>query len=194
MIPGDEDRADIGHRRVNWAVYTQNTAGCVFDEPGSISPGQMDEGLEAELHRLVADHFPSWHASVIELTKHDELSVQPTYDETVPSYLDGRVALLGDAGTITRPHTGSGATKALQEAMLLEDLCEMHDDWHTVLGKYDAERTTAGNSIVELGRRIGAAQVENTPPWATMVPGDFEQWTADTLSGSKLYFYGDKKA
>lgn len=192
MIPGDDDRADIGHRRVNWAIYGPNPEGCVFDEPGSISPGKLGDDLESEMHRLVAEYFPPWHASVIELTESDEISIQPIYDEMVPNYVHGRVALIGDAGTVTRPHTGSGATKALQEAMLLEELCGESDDWETVLSEYDAARTEAGNTIVELGRRIGAAQVEHTPPWASMTPADFEQWVADTLSGTKLYFYGDQ--
>lgn len=192
MIPGEEDRADVGHRRVNWAIYAPTPAGCVFDEPGSISPGRLGDELEMEMHRLVAMHFPSWHGSLIELTEPNEISIQPIYDEMVPSYVEGRVALIGDAGTVTRPHTGSGATKALQEAMLLEDVCSEHDDWDAVLGDYDKARTEAGNSIVELGRRIGAAQVEHTPPWPSMTPGDFEQWVADTLSGTKLYFYGDQ--
>jgi 2-polyprenyl-6-methoxyphenol hydroxylase-like FAD-dependent oxidoreductase len=192
MIPGEEERADIGHRRLNWAIYAAAPGGFTFDKPGSVSPGRIDQQLEGELHWLVAEHFPPWHASVIGLTQSQELSIQPIYDEKAPSYVAGRVLLLGDAGTVTRPHTGSGATKALQEAMLLEQLCSQHDDWNTVLDNYDRERTAAGNSIVELGRRIGAAQVENTPPWASMTPADFEQWVDDTLSGTKLYFYGDK--
>jgi 2-polyprenyl-6-methoxyphenol hydroxylase-like FAD-dependent oxidoreductase len=194
MIPGDEDRADVGHRRVNWAIYADTPDGVVLDEPGSVAPGQISDQLESEMHWLVAEHFPPWHASLIELTESDEISIQPIYDEKVPNYVAGRVALLGDAGTVTRPHTGSGATKALQEAMLLEDLCGEHDDWQTVLDTYDAERTAAGNSIVELGRRIGAAQVENTPPWRSMTHADFEQWTEDTLSGTRLYFYGEAES
>ena len=48
-----------------------------------------------------------------------------------------------------------------------------------------------GNALVDMGRRIGRAQVEQTPPWATMTPAEFRQWVADTLSGERLYFYGD---
>jgi hypothetical protein len=59
-----------------------------------------------------------------------------------------------------------------------------------VLIAYDAERATAGNTLVDLGKRIGRAQVEHTPDWATMTPADFEAWTAATLSGESLYFYG----
>jgi 2-polyprenyl-6-methoxyphenol hydroxylase-like FAD-dependent oxidoreductase len=193
MIPGAEDRVERGHRRVNWAIYSAPPPGCVFDEPGSVAPGAIDQRLEADLQHLINEHFPPWHRSIIELTEPEELSIQPIYDETVPGYVAGRVLLIGDAGTVTRPHTGSGATKALQEALLLEQLCRDNDDWQPVLDAYDAARTEAGNSIVELGRRIGAAQVEHTPPWSAMTPADFEEWTEATLSGSKLYFYGEQK-
>lgn len=193
MIPGDDNRADIGHRRVNWAIYAKTPDGVSFDEPGSVAPGTLGGELESQMFDLVAEYFPPWQASLINLTKADEISIQPIYDETTPGYVSGRVLLIGDAGTVTRPHTGSGATKALQEAMLLEDLCGEHDQWEPVLAAYDKARTEAGNSIVELGRRIGAAQVQQTPPWSTMTPDDFEQWTKDTLSGTKLYFYGNVK-
>ena len=192
MIPGEGNRADIGHRRVNWAIYAKTPDSVSFDEPGSVAPGTLSAGLESQLHDLVVAHFPPWHAGLLGLTQPDEISIQPIYDETTPGYVSGRVVLIGDAGTVTRPHTGSGATKALQEAMLLEDLYSDHGDWDAVLTAYDAARTEAGNSIVELGRRIGSAQVEHTPPWAAMTADDFDQWTKDTLSGSRLYFYGNQ--
>ena len=191
MIPGEENRADVGHRRVNWAIYTKTPEGVSFDQPGSVSPGSLGSNLETQLRKLIDEHFPRWHAQLLELTKPGEISIQPIYDEMSPGYVAGRVLLIGDAGTVTRPHTGSGATKALQEAMLLEDLCREYGEWDPILEQYDMQRTEAGNSIVELGRRIGAAQVEHTPPWSTMTPADFEQWTKDTLSGTRLYFYGN---
>ena len=103
----------------------------------------------------------------------------------------GRIALIGDAGTVTRPHTGSGATKAMQDARALEVLGAEQLDWEGLLAAYDADRSATGRSIVELGRRIGRDQVEHTPPWASMTPADFEAWTAGTLGGASLYFYGD---
>ena len=192
MIPGEENRADVGHRRVNWAIYSKTPDGVAFEEPGSVAPGDFGEDLQSQLFDLIGEHYPPWHAGLLCLTEHDEISIQPIYDETTPGYVSGRVVLIGDAGTVTRPHTGSGATKALQEAMLLEDLCAAHEDWESVLHEYDVTRTAAGNSIVELGRRIGAAQVVDPPPWGAMSPADFDQWTKDTLSGTKLYFYGNQ--
>ena len=108
--------------------------------------------------------------------------------------MQGRLALIGDAATLSRPHTGSGATKALQDARTLETLGAEHDDWETLLAVYDADRTPAGQTLVALGRRIGHDQVEATPPWLNMTPTDFEAWTKGTLGGEQLYFWGDSDA
>ncbi len=108
--------------------------------------------------------------------------------------MHGRVMLIGDAGTVTRPHTGSGATKALQDALCLARLGQEHDEWPDLLAAYDAERTAAGVSLVRLGRRLGRDLVEHTPDWGTMTAADFDAWTRQTLSGERLYFYGNAAA
>ena len=101
--------------------------------------------------------------------------------------------LIGDAGTVSRPHTGSGATKALQDALALEQLAQEHSDWDDLLAAYNTERVEVGRSLVEMGRRIGRAQVEETPDWGSMSPHDFEAWTEATLAGEQLYLYGDTR-
>jgi hypothetical protein len=69
-----------------------------------------------------------------------------------------------------------------------------HDEWPDLLAAYDTERTAAGVSLVHLGRRLGRDLVEHTPDWGTMTAGDFEAWTKRTLSGERLYFYGNATA
>ena len=92
---------------------------------------------------------------------------------------------------MTRPHTGSGATKALQDALALQRLALSGADWPEVLTAFDAERAAAGAALVELGRRIGRDHIEQTPNWASTGPPDFDAWTKATLSGEALYFYGN---
>ena len=193
MIPNFDDRTDPGHRRVNWAIYAPQPAELDFSEPSSLAPGQVDESLYAHLDRLLSDHFPPEHEQLVRNSPRAEVSIQPIYDEVVDSYVRGRVLLIGDAGTVSRPHTGSGATKALQDALALERLASAHRTWKPLLAAYDAERSDAGRSLVEMGRRIGRAQVERTPDWASMEPGDFDAWTKSTLAGDELYFWGETK-
>jgi 2-polyprenyl-6-methoxyphenol hydroxylase-like FAD-dependent oxidoreductase len=189
MIPDFDDRSDPGRRRVNWAVYAPQPPGLGFEEPTSVPPGDVTPDLYSHLDRILSADFPPELEALIRLSPVDEVSIQPIYDEQVDRFVGGRVLLIGDAGTVTRPHTGSGATKALQDALALERLAADAADLAGLLDAYDSERVASGMSLVEIGRRIGHAQVEATPDWGSMTPADFEAWTAATLAGEKLYLY-----
>lgn len=177
-----------GGLRVNWAIYAPAPPELELAGPSSIPPGAVPPAVFAQLEHLraaviPADLQPLWAGSP------DIVSIQPVYDETVDRYVDGRLALIGDAATLARPHTGSGATKAMRDARCLEQLGAEHHDWPSLLAAYDADRTPVGRALVELGRRIGRDQVEQTPPWADMTPDDFDAWAAGSLGGERLYFY-----
>ena len=189
MIPGSENSAELGKRRVNWAIYAPQPDGLDFSDPSSIPPGSVNADLYGVLDRILDESFPPMFQELVRLNTRDEVSIQPIYHQAVARYVNKRVAIIGDAATITRPHTGSGATKALQDALTLEQACDELDDWDAVLDRYNTDRVAVGNSTVELGRRIGHAQVENTPEWAEMSEDDFGAWAKATLSGEKHYFY-----
>ena len=185
MIPDFEGKG----RRVNWAIYSRPPQALGGDGVTSVPPGGVSAEVYQTLERLLADHFPPRIAALVQHSARRNVSIQPIYDGMIDSYGQNRVALVGDAGTMTRPHTGSGATKALQDVLALEDCIAGHTDWPAALADYDTRRAAANNTLVELGRRIGRAQVEETPDWAAMTPTDFADWTQATLDGTSLYFY-----
>lgn len=186
----DFEASEDGGLRVNWAIYAPLPDSLDLDGPGSIPPGSVSPACDAEFRTLLDAAIPPSQRELFESPR-DELSIQPIYDELVDTYVGGRVILIGDAATLSRPHTGSGATKAIQDARLLEVLGQGHTTWGSLLAAYDNDRTSTGQTLVDLGRRIGRDQVENTPPWGDMTPQDFQAWTAGTLSGDTLYFWGD---
>ena len=47
--------------------------------------------------------------------------LQPIYDVETPRMAVGRVAILGDAAFLARPHVAAGVTKAAEDAMALAD-------------------------------------------------------------------------
>jgi 2-polyprenyl-6-methoxyphenol hydroxylase-like FAD-dependent oxidoreductase len=191
VVPSFEDRTDSGHRRVNWLVYTPAPAGMDFARPVSVPPGGVTADLYRHLDRLLETAFPADFQAVVRSSPVDEVSIQPIYDQRVETYVSGRVVLVGDAGAICRPHTASGTTKALQDALCLERLGREYDNWVALLATYDVERAAAGIALVELGQRIGRDQVEQTPDWLSLTVDDLRARTASTLAGERLYFYGD---
>ena len=190
-IPNFDGRTYPGQRRVNWGIYAPPPPELDFSEPTSIPPGEVTNEHYTHLDALVTSGFPPDYEAVIRASPLEEVSIQPIYDDLADSYVHGRVMLIGDAGSVTRPHTGSGATKAIQDALCLARLGQEHEEWPDLLSAYVAERTAAGISLVQLGRRLGRDLVEHTPHWGTMTTNDFEAWTNRTLSGERLYLYGN---
>lgn len=75
-------------------------------------------------------------SDIFTITPQCDISIQPVYDVVCPSYVDHpttksssqpqahtpRLVLVGDAGTTARPHTASGSSKAMQDALSLQHL------------------------------------------------------------------------
>jgi 2-polyprenyl-6-methoxyphenol hydroxylase-like FAD-dependent oxidoreductase len=183
LIP---DASRPGKRLLNWGVYIVPPTR--FIDLRLIPPGAVDDRLFGLLENVLARHFPALWANAIRLTGRDHVSVQPICDVTTPAYAHRRLVLAGDAGAVARPHTGSGATMALLDALALERWHRTAADWDTALDGYHLERGTAGNAQTELGRALGRAQVTGTPDWNSMSPADFDRWwSAFSASPDLIY-------
>src|SRR5258708_26859673 len=89
-------------------------------------------------------------------TKTRQPLLQAIVDLEAPAMIVGRVALLGDAAFVARPHVGMGTTKAAGDARALADHLARHDDIDTALAAYGAERLAYGQRGVPRGRHLGA--------------------------------------
>lgn len=178
-----------GKRFLNWAVYIVPPTR--LTDFRLIPAGAVDGRLLDLLDNALTEHFPALWAEVFRLTGRDRISVQPIYDLATPAYAFGRLVLVGDAGALSRPHTASGATTALQDALTLERWCTIAGDWAEALDGYSRERCPVGNAQTELGRILGRAQVTDTPGWGDMSPADFERWWSAVASGPDLLYRAD---
>ena len=71
--------------------------------------------MRAAAERLVAPQF----RAIARLM--DEPVLQPIYDLETPRMAFGRVAIIGDAAFVARPHVGAGVSKACDDALALAD-------------------------------------------------------------------------
>src|SRR6478752_5959398 len=82
---------------------------------------------------------------------------QPIFDLESPQTVFGRVALLGDAAFVARPHMGAGVTKAaLDAASLADSIKASMDDVGSALARFEYQQRPFGCGMVELGRLEGA--------------------------------------
>jgi len=82
---------------------------------------------------------------------------QAIFDLESAQMASGRIALLGDAAFVARPHCGMGVSKAAGDAMVLADLLRDSDnDAAAALPRYSAARVRFGRSVVAHARMLGA--------------------------------------
>ncbi len=171
-VPGENDELTPGRRRYNFVWYRPaderalltDAAGRVHEE--GIAPQAIRPEVIAAMRTDADARLCPQLAQAIRVT---ELPlVQPIYDLLSPRMAFGRVALLGDAAFVARPHVAMGAIKAGQDAMALADALAS-EPVEAALVRYDARRRPAAEAMIAESRRLGAylegmlGQIERDP-------------------------------
>lgn len=161
LVAGPRGEIDPGRRRYNcvWYRRVADLPGLLVDHRGqphlySLPRGSVPAELRDQLVRDAHELLPPAFAGVVELEP--KPFVQAIFDLEVPRMADGRLALLGDAAFIARPHTAMGVAKAAGDAIALADALRQ-EPVDAALRRYDAERGRSGRAIVQYGRRLGAS-------------------------------------
>jgi 2-polyprenyl-6-methoxyphenol hydroxylase-like FAD-dependent oxidoreductase len=129
LIPGLDGSLKPGRRRFNWLWYRNETDPVAMrhhltDNLGhlhhaSVSPGRLSTESFAELCELAKIFLPDVLQQLVRETH--QPFFQAIYDALSPAFSVGRVALVGDAACTVRPHTGSGTSKAADDAVSLAE-------------------------------------------------------------------------
>lgn len=159
-IAGEDDDTRPGRRRYNFVWYRPASEAALqamqTDDTGrtyplGIPPARVRPALVASM-RADADRVLSpQFAAVVRASA--EPFFQPIHDLASPQMAFGRVALLGDAAFVARPHVGMGVTKAAQDAMALTDALAAGP---AGLAAYGTARQPACAAIVQRARALGA--------------------------------------
>jgi 2-polyprenyl-6-methoxyphenol hydroxylase-like FAD-dependent oxidoreductase len=106
-------------------------------------------GMRAAAERLLAPQF----RAIVRLI--DEPILQPIYDLESPQLAFGRVAIVGDAAFVARPHVAAGVSKAADDAAALARALDA-EDVEAALRRFEAERLPENEKIIERARDLGA--------------------------------------
>lgn len=163
-VAGPQDDLRPGHRRYNWVWYrpaeeATKLRDLLTDESGQTHAGSIPPPLirraviaamQADARRLLAPQF----REVIELAPQPFL--QTIYDFETPQMAFGRVAIVGDAAFVARPHVAAGVAKAAEDTMVLADALATEPSVTAALKAFEARRIGIGRRIVQRGRALGA--------------------------------------
>ena len=121
----------------------------------SIPPPLIRSAVLAEMRRGAQEALSPQFAEVVAKTR--QPFFQAIFDLESHAMAYGRVALLGDAAFVARPHCGMGVSKAASDAMALADaLRTTTNDPLQALPHYSAERVRFGRAVVAHARELGS--------------------------------------
>jgi 2-polyprenyl-6-methoxyphenol hydroxylase-like FAD-dependent oxidoreductase len=171
-VAGQGNSTTPGERRYNFVWYRATSEdiqlpNLLTDESGKrwvggIPPTLIRGDVLADMEDAALSLLAPQFGEVV--TKATLPLFQPIFDLEVPQMAFGRVALLGDAAFVARPHCGMGVTKAASDAMELVKALNAHDDVQVALADYSRVRTQIGAAIVQHAHHLGAymqAQLKN---------------------------------
>lgn len=163
-VAGADDSIKPGRRRWNFVWYRPAAAGAELAALMSDADGQhFPEGIApqkvswrhiAGMRQAARETLAPQFAEICE--KAAAPFLQPIHDLNSPQLNFGRVALLGDAAFVARPHVGMGVAKAGGDAMALAKCVALHGATPQALQHYDAQRRPVGQAVGDRARRLGA--------------------------------------
>jgi 2-polyprenyl-6-methoxyphenol hydroxylase-like FAD-dependent oxidoreductase len=163
-VTGPDEDQRVGHRRFNVVWYRPademtKLPWLLTDERGvthqiSIPPPLIRREAIAEMRadaeRLVAPQL----LAIARLIGAPILQV--IYDLETPRMAFGRVAIIGDAAFVARPHVAAGVAKAADDAAALVAALATEPDVPAALKRFESERLPVGRRIIEYARHLGA--------------------------------------
>jgi len=105
--------------------------------------------MRAAAERLLAPQF----RDIVRLI--EEPILQPIYDLESPHVAFGRIAIIGDAAFVARPHVAAGVSKAADDAAALAAALDA-GEVEAALRRFEAERLPENKKIIERARHLGA--------------------------------------
>ncbi|MET8086421.1 FAD-dependent oxidoreductase [Micromonospora sp. NPDC005237] len=136
--------------------------------PGGHAPDEL---------AAVRDHFGAWHEPIPALLAATPPGVVLRNDihhlaTALPSYVRGRVALLGDAAHAMTPNLGQGAGQAIEDAVVLGAACSGGaEGLPAALAAYDEQRRPRSQAIARASLRAGRYGQQLRNPLALAVRG-----------------------
>ncbi len=164
VIPGEGESLEPGKRRFNWVWYVNydqmtELPRLLTDKNGrqrdySIPPGLLAADVEQEMRAYADTVLAPPFQKLVAATQ--EPFVQAILDLGVLKMAFGRVALVGDAAFIPRPHTAASTSKAAANAIALADvLTKYNHDVTKALPIWEPLQLAYGKQLMASGQQLG---------------------------------------
>jgi 2-polyprenyl-6-methoxyphenol hydroxylase-like FAD-dependent oxidoreductase len=138
------------HTQLKWLLTDE--AG--ITHPVSIPPPLISRAVVAEMREAARSVLAPQFGELIGLAGQPIL--QAIYDIESPRMAFGRVAIIGDAAYVARPHVGAGVAKAAQDVLALARCLARASSIEAGLADMEASQAPLGRRIIARARELGA--------------------------------------
>ncbi len=165
-IPDKNGSIEQGKRILNWAAYIAVSEATLDDimtdkkgkiQNGTLPPGMLSKSVENRLKQFLNKHIPSYYAEMVNKTNNSYIQVIYTMD--LDHYYQDRMCLIGDAGIVVQPFTGSGVFKGYNNVKDLIICLKEKDSLEEALSSWNIKQLQTGKRLLALGEQMEKAYI-----------------------------------
>jgi 2-polyprenyl-6-methoxyphenol hydroxylase-like FAD-dependent oxidoreductase len=189
-IPGSEQSAERGKRLLQWAYYLQVPEGALASvlvddqerQQSSCVPfGKVHPQVKAGFEARLADLLPPVLFELMQQSGNS--SIQAIYSVAPRSYARDRLCLVGDAGAVFPPFTGSGVLKAVANATSLADALAGAPAVEDALRRWSEAQLQVAAQVLPMAEHIERIQVFDMPDLTAMPTVATNDWMSAAHPG-----------
>jgi 2-polyprenyl-6-methoxyphenol hydroxylase-like FAD-dependent oxidoreductase len=183
---------------INWGIYDMLDADVLqrlfpgFDA-SQATAFELGDTARDHMYALIKDKIPQEMAELVKKSRTPFL--QPIVDVAATRLVDRRLVLIGDAAAVLRPHTASGAVKAIQNGLSLSQAInqrgnrddDLESSLDSALQSWQSTQLVELQQQVSLSNSLGRGWITDAPDWQTMDKPRMDAWWADMVSDSDWY-------
>ena len=162
-ITGPDGGLDSDELLLNWGWYCGLSEAELPSVLAKLSGSphvltRHEPSVQALSERWRAQGWPDWVDAIVRATMgHGQIRPHPVYQSMPSSLGRRRIALLGDAGHLASPITGSGARLAMEDALELAAALERTATVEAAVDDYSRARLGRAQQVVRYGEERGMA-------------------------------------
>jgi len=196
-LPSAKGSTASGDRLIDWAAYVEvpeeRLEEFMTDRKGvvrqdTLPAGTMRAEEEQRLKTQLCDVLPDFFAELVERTK--STKAHPIYTVKMPAYRNGLQVVIGDAGTVTPPFTGSGVFKGFQNIAGLLETMQSHRSLDDVLESWSTKQLRLGARLLALAEQMEQAFIWNPLDLASADANSTEAWWNASVTFSQGLSHG----
>lgn len=199
FVPDERGETKTGHRVFNWAAYIplpdDQVDTFMVDREGrqrvgTLPPCTVPREVELTLKQMMRDQLPAYYAEVV--SRSEDTYVQLIYTARVPMQRRGRACLIGDAGAVAQPFTGSGIFKGYHNVQDLLTALEAERSLDDALSEWSTQQVAVGDRLVALGEQMERAFIWDSIDLAAADAAATEAWWREAVTFPDEFTYSDR--